>query len=88
MVMMKRTSITIPDELEKALEDYRRDLEVPSALAAVVQAALREYLEKRGYIPVGEELVPPSGGKPSLLEDAPKIGGKKTAADAVIEDRR
>src|SRR5919202_4972654 len=41
MVMMKRTSITIPDELEKALEDYRRDLEVPSALAAVVQAALR-----------------------------------------------
>lgn len=85
---MKRASITIPDELEKALEDYRGDLEVTPALAAVVQAALREYLEKRGYIPAGEEPIPSSGRKPSLFEDAPEIGGKRTAADVVIEDRR
>jgi len=54
----------------------------------VVQAALREYLEKRGYLPPEEELIPSSGGKPSLFEDAPKLGGKTTAADVVIEDRR
>ncbi len=47
---MKRASMTIPDDLEKALEEYRRDFEVSPALAAVMQAALREYLAGRGYI--------------------------------------
>jgi hypothetical protein len=39
---MRRASITITDELERAVERYRRDLEVPPALAAVVQTALGE----------------------------------------------
>lgn len=42
--------MTIPDDLEKALEEYRKDFEVSPALAAVMQAALREYLTERGYI--------------------------------------
>lgn len=42
--------MTIPDDLEKALEEYRRGFEVSPALAAVMQAALREYLAERGYI--------------------------------------
>lgn len=47
---MKRASMTIPDDLEKALEAYRGDMEVPPGLAAVMQAALREYLRERGYL--------------------------------------
>ena len=50
---MRRATITIPDELEEALEAYRRSQEVPAALTAVAQAALREYLERRGFLPDG-----------------------------------
>lgn len=54
MTTMKRASMTIPDDLERALEEYRRDAEVPPALAAVMQAALREYLADRGYLALRE----------------------------------
>ncbi len=47
---MKRASVDIPDDLEKALEKYRKDFDGSPALAAVVQTALREYLAERGYI--------------------------------------
>lgn len=88
---MRRATITIPDELERAVELCRRDLEVPPSLAAIVQVALREYLIDRGYLAdadFGDELIPSSAGKPRPLENAPKLRGGKTAADAVIEDRR
>ncbi len=45
---MRRATVTIPDELEKALDSYTRDLEFPPSLAAVMQAALKEYLSRRG----------------------------------------
>lgn len=48
---MKRATITVPDDLAGPLDAYRRDQEVPPALTAVVQAALREYLAGRGYLP-------------------------------------
>jgi len=48
---MKRATITLPDELERALEAYRRSQDLPLPLTAVTQAALREYLEKRGFLP-------------------------------------
>ena len=56
---MKRATITLPDELEDALEAYRRSQEVPLALTAVTQAALREYLGRRGFLspPAGREFV-------------------------------
>ena len=47
---MKRASITLTDELEGALSAYLRSQEVPLPLTAVAQAALREYLEKRGFL--------------------------------------
>ncbi len=90
---MRRATITIPEDLERALERYRRALEVPPALATVVQKALREYLAERGYPPEGanggleDELIPSVGGKPQPLEDAPR-GGGSPVSDAVIEDRR
>lgn len=43
---MKRATITIGDDLEKALRAYIRQQEVRPALTSVVQAALREYLAR------------------------------------------
>ena len=77
--------MTIPDELEKALDSYTRDLEFPPSLSAVMQAALNEYLSRRGY-PVRRE--PTVGERPTVYEDAPTVRGEKTAAEMVIEDRR
>lgn len=90
---MRRATITIPDELERAIELWRRDLEVPPSLAAVVQTALRGYLVDRGYLTDADtdfdnELILSSANKPGPLEDAPEPGGERTVADSVVEDRR
>ena len=47
---MRRATITIPTELEEALDRYVQDQDVSLALTAIVQAALREYLAGRGYL--------------------------------------
>jgi hypothetical protein len=49
-VGVKRAAITLPDELEEAIEAYRRSQDAPLPLTAVTQAALREYLERRGFL--------------------------------------
>ena len=94
---MRRASITIPDGLESALERYRKDLEAPPSLAAVLQVALERYLEERGYpvenglaLEEEEEIVLPSGPKPRGLrgDDAPRLKGGPTMSETVIEDRR
>lgn len=94
---MRRASITIPDGLGSALEKYRKDLDAPPSLASVVQAALGEYLEERGYpVETGEvfeddeEIIPGEGGKPRGLrgDAAPKLKGGPTMSETVIEDRR
>ena len=93
---MKRASITIPDDLESALERYRRDLEVPPSLASVVQVALERFLKERGYLVEpgevfedDEEIILPTGPKPGGILNAPKPkGGGNQVSDAVIEDRR
>jgi hypothetical protein len=46
---MRRATITIGDDLEDPLEVYIRQQEVAPALTAAVQAALREYLARRGF---------------------------------------
>ena len=80
--------------MERAVELYRRDLEVPPSLAAIVQTALREYLVDRGYLAdadtgLEDELILSSADKPKPLENAPAdLRSGKTVADAVIEDRR
>jgi hypothetical protein len=87
---VRRATVTIPDELDKALDSYRRDLEFPPSLAAVMQAALKEYLRGKGYSAPEEPGTRPglSGQKPTVYEDAPTVRGEKTAAEMVIEDRR
>ncbi|HUA14657.1 MAG TPA: hypothetical protein VMG31_05115 [Verrucomicrobiae bacterium] len=47
---MKRATMTLPDDLARALDEYVEAQEAPPALTAVVQAALREYLRDRGFL--------------------------------------
>jgi hypothetical protein len=82
---MRRATVTIRDELEEALESYRGSQEFPPSLAVLVNAALSEYLARRGYSSDEE-----AAGSPTVYEDAPRLRGgpdKKTAAEMVIEDR-
>jgi hypothetical protein len=47
---MKRATMTLPDDLAKALDEYVQAQEAPPALTTVVQTALREYLRERGFL--------------------------------------
>ncbi len=47
---MKRVTVTIPGDLERALNAYFRQTEFPPGLTTLVQAALREYLGRRGFL--------------------------------------
>lgn len=50
MLTMKRATMTLPDDLAKAVDEYVQAQEAPPALTAVMQAALREYLQERGFL--------------------------------------
>jgi hypothetical protein len=47
---MKRATVTIPDDLEAAVERYAQSQDARPALTAIIQAALRQYLADRGYL--------------------------------------
>jgi len=47
---MKRATMTFPDDLAKAMDDYLQSQDAPPSLTAVMQAALREYLRERGFL--------------------------------------
>jgi hypothetical protein len=47
---MKRATMTLPDDLANAVEEYVKAQEAPPALTTVMQAALREYLRERGFL--------------------------------------
>jgi metal-responsive CopG/Arc/MetJ family transcriptional regulator len=47
---MKRATMTLPDDLAKAVENYVASQEAAPTLTAVVQAALRQYLGERGFL--------------------------------------
>ena len=47
---MKRATVTLPDDLEEAVDQYAQMQDVPPGLTAIVQAALREYLQERGFL--------------------------------------
>jgi hypothetical protein len=46
---VKRVTITLRDDLAKALDVYRKSLDAPVTLTAIVQAAMREFLQRRGF---------------------------------------
>jgi len=41
---MKRVTVSIPDDLAKAMDSYVGSQEAPPFFTAVVQSALRQYL--------------------------------------------
>jgi len=47
---VKRATVTLPDDLAQAVEMYTQAQNVTPPLTAVVQAALREYLQERGFL--------------------------------------
>lgn len=67
---MKRIPITLPDELEEVLETYQRSQDAPLPLAAVAQAALREYLARRGFLA-------PAAGQSFRITPAKKGSGTR-----------
>lgn len=81
--------MSITDELERALEAYRRDQDVPPRLVDIVQAALGEFLAGRGYLEPARRREEPRG-KPRGVpkERAVRIEGPNNLGAAVIEDRR
>jgi hypothetical protein len=53
---MKRSSIALPDDLEAALDSYLGEQDVAPSITGVVEAALREYLARRGHLPPSRPL--------------------------------
>ena len=53
---MRRVTIVISDEIEAGLDAYIRQEKASPSLAAVMQAALQEFLLRRGFIPDAREL--------------------------------
>jgi hypothetical protein len=47
---MKRATMTFPDDLAKAMDDYLQSQDAPPSLTTLMQAALREYLRERGFL--------------------------------------
>ncbi len=47
---MRRATITLPEDLAKAVDDYVKAQDASPTLTAVVQASLREYLRGRGFL--------------------------------------
>jgi hypothetical protein len=50
LVIMKRATITLPDDVSDAIDNYRQAQDAPPSLTAVMQAALRAYLRDRGFL--------------------------------------
>src|ERR1700722_7953912 len=67
---MRRATITIGDDIDQSLDAYLRQQEVAPALTAVVQAALREYLARRGFAAGPRKLRITPAKKDSGVRDA------------------
>ena len=55
--LMKRVTVSLPDDLAKGLDRYLSSQESPLTLPTVLQAALRLYLAERGFLRTGRTLV-------------------------------
>ncbi len=69
---MKRATMTLPDDLAEALENYTQAQEAPPSLTTVVQAALRQYLNERGFLRVR---------KPFSITPAQKGSGRRDISE-------
>jgi hypothetical protein len=93
---MKQATITLTDDLEKALDRYLEGFVTPPDLDVIVRRALETYLAARGIeselddtsIIDGGDIIYPTGPKPEPLEDPPALLSGGCVSDTVIEDRR
>jgi len=69
---MKRATVTFPDDLAEAVENYVRAQETPPALTTVMQAALREFLRERGFL---------RSYRPLKLTPAPRGSGQRDVSE-------
>jgi hypothetical protein len=67
---MRRATVTIDDEIEPSLDAYMQQQEVVPALTAVVHAAIKEYLARRGFLPGQPKLRITPARKGSGVRDA------------------
>lgn len=65
---MKRATMTLPDDLAEAVDNYMNSQEAPPSLTTVIQVALRQYLEERGFLKVR---------RPLEISVAPKGSGRR-----------
>ena len=70
---MKRATVSITDDLAKAVESYVHSQDAPPPLTAVVQAALRQYLTARGYL---------GRRKPLRISPATRGSGRREVSQA------
>ena len=78
---MKRATMTLPDDLAEAVENYQQAQDAPPTLTTLVQAALREYLRERGFLrkhrPLKIEAVGRSGRRDVSQEHDAYLAGLK-----------
>jgi hypothetical protein len=79
---MRRATITIGGDLEKALESYTSRQEVAPTFTSLVQAALREYLARRGAAAPAHPLRITAANKGSGKTDVSQRHDQYFAADA------
>lgn len=70
---MKRATMTLPDDLAKAMEKYLASQEAPPSLTTVVQAALRQYLGERGFLRTRRTLSITPAGRGSGRSDVSQL---------------
>jgi hypothetical protein len=54
--IMRRATVTITDEIQANLEAFIRQQDVSPPLTAILQAALQEFLARRGFLPGAKKL--------------------------------
>lgn len=74
--IMKRSTVTIPDDIAPALEAYLADQRPTPPLTAVVHDALAAFLVERGYLP----------GAPRRLRLTPARRGSGTRSTSIDHD--
>jgi metal-responsive CopG/Arc/MetJ family transcriptional regulator len=48
--IMKRVTVSLPDDLASGIDEYLKAQDHPPTLDELLQAALREFLRRRGFL--------------------------------------
>ena len=91
---MRQRTITLPDDLEQAVERYRERFEVPPEFDTLVRRALVRYLAQPDpditpddNISDDDDIIYPTRPKPEPMENPPSLLGGASVAEAIIDER-